>query len=89
MRPLVFFPNFFLKNSLTFSFQNEPWSKVGRKKLVEMYNTSCARFLRRSAARRHDYDVPSIGKLFNCTLHNLFVKLLFLAGTKLKIKINL
>ena len=48
-----------------------------------------ARFLRRSAARRHDHDVLSIGNLFNCTLYNLFVKLLFLAGTKLKIIINL
>ena len=56
---------------------------------MEIYNTPCARFLRRSAARRQYHDVPSIGNLFNCTFYNLFVKLLFLAGTKLKIKINL
>ena len=51
----------------------------GREKLVEIYNTSCARFLRRSAPRRYDHDALSIGNLFNCTLYNLFVKLLVLA----------
>ena len=30
---------------------------MGRKKLVEIYNTSCARFLRRNVGRRHDHDV--------------------------------
>ena len=63
--------------------------KMGRNKLVEMYNTSYVRFLHCSAARRHDHDVSSIGNLFNCTLYNLFVKLLFLAGTKLEIIIDL
>ena len=64
-------------------------SQSGKYNKNIIYNTSCARFLRRSASRRHDHDVPSIGNLFNCTLYNLFLKLLFLAGTKLKIKLNL
>ena len=57
-----------------------------------IFKISKIMFLRRSvvtaAARRHDHHVLSIGNLFNWTLYNLFVKLLFLAGTKLKIKIN-